>query len=66
MKVEKDKEDMVMDTMVDAVMDAVVDVAREAQIEEVDTDVTNNVEGGDTATRIENALIVAQSVKPPA
>ena len=55
-----------MDTMVDAVMDAVVDVAREAQIEEVDTDVTNNVEGGDTATRIENALIVAQSVNPPA
>ena len=47
-----------MNTMLDAVVDA--------KKEDTFMDVENTVEGVDTVTRMETALIVSQSVKPSA
>ena len=63
---------MGMDTIVDTVVDAFVDVVVVAQIEDANVDVdvdmgadiASNTEEDNTATRMETALIVSQSVKP--
>ena len=49
----------------DIIADAVVDVVVENQKEDVEADVASNAEGDDTTTRMETALILAHSLKPP-
>ena len=58
--------DAIVDAVVDEVVDAVVDVVMDTTKKDTVADVANNVKGFDTATCMENALIVAQSVRPPA